>query len=275
MNIAFTSILLFLILVPGFILRLSYRSSKYSVKNLNRGFISELTYAIVPAILLQFLAISFANHFTDYKIDFEVLGYLVLGVDEKLIIQESFRNIRDNLSVIFAYNILLFIFAGVFGQIGLRLVRYYRWDRIIPSFRFSNRWSYILSGECLDFPDVPDTFEQVYYTTVDVLTELGGKKILYTGELFHYYIDVHGDLKEIHLRYPERRDFDISGAYYKIKSRFIIIPNSSIINMNINYIAREEVPPEEIKQVIEKESRKIIIDVPNNSNQQGEDQEDK
>lgn len=57
MNIAFTSILLFIILAPGFLFRISYNSSKLSVKDPNRNLVNDLTWSILPSIILHTISI--------------------------------------------------------------------------------------------------------------------------------------------------------------------------------------------------------------------------
>lgn len=67
MNIAFTTILLFIILAPGFIARHAYRSTKLSINDPNRSIINDLMLSIIPAFLIQFLANSQAFELTlDY-----------------------------------------------------------------------------------------------------------------------------------------------------------------------------------------------------------------
>jgi hypothetical protein len=57
MNIAFTSILLFIILAPGFLFRISYNSSKLSIKDPNRNLVNDLTWSILPSIILHTFSI--------------------------------------------------------------------------------------------------------------------------------------------------------------------------------------------------------------------------
>lgn len=248
MNIAFTTILLFVILAPGFIARNAYNSSKLSVKDHNRNLVNDLTWSIIPSLTLHTIFIALLHNTTVYFIDFEQLGNLILGIPNKS--ESSFSQLGRYKYAIFSYNFILFI-ASFFSGLGLReLVRKYNIDRKIRYFRFSNKWHYIFTGECLDFPDVPDQYEEITDKIINVLCKVNGKNILYTGEYFNYYIDSKGDLEAVHLRNPIRRylenDANSDDKYYVISSRYLVIPNSDIININFRYLSMQEIDETEI-----------------------------
>lgn len=77
--------------------------------------------------------------------------------------------------------------------------------------------------------------------------------MLYTGEYFNYYIDKDGNLEAVHLKYPIRRylanDEVGKKEYYKIESRYLVIPNSDIININFRYFSRTELSEEDLTDV--------------------------
>ena len=259
MNIAFTSILLFLIIAPGFIFKLSYNSTKLSIKHAELNLINELTQSIIPAFCIQVLVLFLVEHCLKYKVDFTLLGNLILGVDTPEIIAQNFVRIKQYIYPIFFYNLFTFLLSYLLGFGCRKLIRYFKLDRRFMYLRFSNKWHYIFTGECLEFPDVPDDYADISCITVDVLCKVNGKSILYIGEIFDYYIDAKGNLEAIHLRYPVRRaldqDHEVENKYYEIPSKFLVIPASDIININIRYFYTEEI---EDNQEIEEEN---IIDV--------------
>jgi hypothetical protein len=130
----------------------------------------------------------------------------------------------------------------------MKCVRYFKLDRKVRMLRFSNKWHCILTGECFDFPDVPDHFEDISFKIVNVLCKVNGKSVLYTGEYFNYYIDSKGDLETIHLKYPVRRylDDDKAKTYDQIPSRYLVIPSNDIININLKYIHSVEIDISEL-----------------------------
>jgi hypothetical protein len=246
MNIAFTTILLFIILAPGFIARSAYNSSKLSVNDTNKNIVNELTWSIIPSLTLHTLFIGLLHNLSSYYIDFQQLGSLILGVTTSNKVEDSFKQLGDFKYAIFSYNLILFTFSFFIG-IAFRkwVIRKYGLDRTVRYFRFSNKWHYIFTGECLDFEDVPDKYEEITDKIINVLCKVNGKSILYTGEFFNYYIDSKGDLEAVHLRSPIRRELDKDGGkqedYYVIASRYLVIPNADIININFRYFSLEEV----------------------------------
>lgn len=245
MNIAFTSILIFIILAPGFLSKIAFNSSKLSVKNPNKNILNELTWSIIPSLSIHIVAIFTIETITNYYVDFKQLGNLILGVTDNNKVDESFIQLRKFLYPIFYYNFTVFTTSFFIGYFTRRLVRFYGIDRKIRYFRFTNKWHYIFTGECLDFEDVPDNFNEIDNKIINVLCKVNGKNILYTGEYFNYYIDNNGDLEAIHLKYPIRRYLENDDAdnskYYEIESRYLVIPMNDIININFRYFSLEEV----------------------------------
>ncbi|MFN8437411.1 MAG: hypothetical protein U0V72_07170 [Cytophagales bacterium] len=251
MNIAFTTILLFIILAPGFIARNAYNSSKLSVNDSNRNLVNDLTWSIIPSITLHTMFIAVIQNTSNYFIDFQQLGNLILGVTTLNKAEESFKQLGVFKYSIFFYNLILFSFSFAIGYGFRELVRKLKLDRSIRYLRFSNKWHYIFTGECLDFEDVPDRYEEITDKIINILCKVNGENILYSGEYFNYYIDSKGDLEAVHLRNPIRRylknDNSTEQDYYIIPSRYLVIPNSDIININFRYFSLEEIqtPTEE------------------------------
>jgi hypothetical protein len=250
MSLLFSSVLIFILLSPGIVFRLSYLSSVFSRKLTNKNIIDDVTWSILPGILFQSAGFLIIFHLTDYEIRMDYIGLLLTtnSVEE---VKRIFSNIQVNLIPILFYNISIITTAGLLGHLTRVGIRYFKLDRRTLLFRFSNKWHYVLSGECLDFPNVPDAFDQINIKIVDVLCEVGNKQVIYIGELFDYHLDNDGGLDSIHLRYPMRRDLNDDhnpepDRYYKIPSRFIIIPYKTIININIRYFNLE--PEEEFLQ---------------------------
>lgn len=254
MNIAFTTILLFIILAPGFLARKSYLSSKLSIRDPNKSIINELVSSIIPSFSIHVIFILIIN-FLGFEIDFEQLGNLILGVKESSKVEKSFQNLDHFKYHIFLYNIVVYSFSFFIGYFLRKIVRYFKFDIKWRYLRFSNKWHYIFSGECLDFPDVPDEFQKITDKIINILCSVNGKNILYTGEFFNYYIDKNGNLEAVHLRNPIRRylqkdksEKEEENNYYVIPSRYLVIPNSDLININFRYFSLTEVNEDELSE---------------------------
>lgn len=270
MNIAFTTILIFLILAPGFLARIAYNSSKLSINNPTKNIVNELTFSIIPALIFQIIFIILVNNFTNYLIDFSLLGNLILGVTNNGKVGEWFGQIEAFKYQIFFYHIILFLFAFIIGYSTREFIRYFGLDKKFRYLRFSNKWHYIFSGECLDFPDVPDDYDEITHKIINVLCKVNGNSILYSGEFFNYYVDKDGNLEAVHLKYPIRRMLDKDddtelNRYYHIASRYLVIPNSDIININFRYLSLEilnedDLTPEIRREAMENSSELQITD---------------
>ncbi|AGA76720.1 hypothetical protein [Echinicola vietnamensis] len=265
MNIAFTTILIFLLLAPGFLARIAFFSSKVSIRDRNKNLINELTWSIIPSLTIHIIAITLIEFFTNYEIDFNQLGHLILGVTDKNAINKNFGQLKQYLYPIFFYNLSVFSSSILMGYSLQKVIRKYGFDRRLRYLRFSNKWHYIFTGECLDFPDVPDDYEEITDKIINVLCKVNEKTILYTGEYFNYYIDNHGDLEAVHLKYPIRRylenDANDKNKYYSIESRYLVIPSSEIININFRYFNKTELSESDLTE----EEKENLITVDNSN----------
>lgn len=243
MNLVFGTVLLFLIFSPGIIFRFSYFSRPFSTRAIHSNIIQDIFWSIIPAIFINFLALSFFKHYFKKELDFQILGFLLLPNNDSNLLKTSFENIAKYQNDIIEYiGIVLFI-SIVLGYSFKELVRFFKLDRKYLFFRFSNKWHYILSGEILDFPDVPDEFSELNFKGIDILCEIGGNEIIYIGELMYYYIDANGELDSILLRYPFRKNLkDRRGKYYEIPCRYLIILTKTILNINVRYFNIEKQP---------------------------------
>lgn len=247
MSIAFSTIIIFLFIAPGFVWRIGYLSSKYSSKFSGRNFLVELTWSVVPAIILQALWIMLISIFS-YEIDFILLGRLIVG--SPTTVDEDFLKIGNQILEIFFYNISLLPFSLAMGHFTRYLIRRNRLDRIYENLKFSNKWQYLLSGEFLDFDNIPDNYFEISYTVIDVLVNTGHKNVIYIGELVDFETDRNGNLELIHIRYPMRRDLNNdeevdTDKYYLIPSNYLIIPYKDVINLNVRLMEDKEVTEEE------------------------------
>jgi hypothetical protein len=130
------------------------------------------------------------------------------------------------------------------GHACRKIVRVAKLDRRFKLFRFTNDWHYLLSGEFLDFPEVPDHPEEVSFKLVNALTTVGSQQMIYIGELIHFTLSDEGGLENIVLKDAKRRllqDDLVENRYYDIPGRYITIPYKTIININVRYFYLEEV----------------------------------
>lgn len=188
-------------------------------------------------------------HFISYSILLVAKSFLYFDFDITVVLSKTLfdGNSEQYASVFLTYlYYCTFVIAVSFfaGHLSRKIVRILKLDRKFRLFRFSNDWHYLLSGEFLDFPEVPDNPEEVSFKLVNALTNVGGKQMIYIGELIHFTLSDEGGLENIVLKDAKRRlleDDLLENRYYEIPGRYITIPYKTIININIRYFYLEEV----------------------------------
>ena len=205
--------------------------------------LDEVFWAVFPSIVM---------HFLSYAILLVAKSILYFDFDITVVLSKTLfeGNSEEYASVFLTYlYYCTYVIAMSFcaGHISRKIVRIFKLDRKFRLFRFSNDWHYLLSGEFLDFPEVPDSPEEVSFKLVNVLTEVGGKQMIYIGELIHFTLSDEGGLENIVLKDGKRRlleDDLLENRYYEIPGRYITIPYKTIININIRYFYLEEITSE-------------------------------
>lgn len=236
MALALSTLSLFLFFLPGIAFKRAYLSSVFSKKVKFSGLIDEVFWAVFPSIIMHFLAfgaVSIASVILSFHFNAGQLFSVLVG------------NTTDQGDVVsFLYYCVSVIgVAYVAGHACRKIVRILKLDRRFRLFRFSNDWHYLLSGEFLDFPEVPDHPEEVSFKLVNVLTQTGGETMIYIGELIHFTLSDEGGLDTIVLKDAKRRflkDDMLESRYYDIPGRYITIPYKTILNINIRYFYLEE-----------------------------------
>lgn len=238
MNIAFGTVLLFLIFVPGIVLRRTYLSGPFSKKYLNTKPIDELMWAIVPGAILQILGILTTQRLFEHDIDFTSIAYLLIGTKEDANSAYAFAALKNHAAEIMYYNLSLWGIAAILGWTSMKAVRAFKLDRKYLLFRFGNLWHYLLSGEILDFPKISGESKNIGFALLDVLVKDADKSIIYSGELVAYELASEGGLSTITLKNVYRRyleDDENEDKYYDMPGEFFVIPYARIVNLNIDY----------------------------------------
>ncbi len=239
MNLALGSIILFLVLLPGIVFRSSYLSSSFSRKVIDKNPIDDIFFAILPAVFFHFLGIVIINS--------REVGVCGSKVNLEFLMQLSTSSVKGDFSPIsefpleiFLYNLSVILISLLFGHLIREAIRYSKLDRKTRLFRFTNKWHYVFSGELLDFPNIPDESSDVDIIMLDVLSDVSGKSVIYSGQYLDHSLTKDGDLENIIIKFPSKKDFDSDNEIVEISSRFFLIPYQTIKNLNIRYFSIEE-----------------------------------
>lgn len=240
MALAVSTLFLFLFILPGITFKRAYLSSAFSRKLKFSGLLDEVFWALFPSIIMHFLSYGLMLAFEQlFQFRFELVTVLI-----EPLFQEGNEAYRDIFLPYLFYCTFVMTVSFFAGHVSRKLIRVLKFDRKFKLFRFTNDWHYLLSGEFLDFPEVPDHPEEVSFKLVNVLTNVGKEEMIYIGELIHFTLSDEGGLENIVLKDAKRRflkDDLVESRYYDIPGRYITIPFKTIININIRYFYLEEV----------------------------------
>jgi hypothetical protein len=246
MSLAFTTALLFLLAVPGIVFRLGYLSGEFSKRYVVPSPSDEVTWAIIPAVLLHALGLSLLSLFTPYRADFQTLGVLLIGAHTDSLNAAAFANLWANSGKIVAYNGFLGLVGWVMGDGARRLVIRWSLDTKFRSLRFSNEFWYYLTGREWNLKQDRD-FDIVW---LDALVLTGSGALIYSG-IFRKFDLREGRLDSICLSEAQRvpvnlalknstidagQSQDIAGtAGVEIPGKGLILKYENILNLNVSF----------------------------------------
>ncbi len=240
MNIALSTFLIFIFLLPGIFFRRFYYSNQFSKEYFKQTFFGVFLSTLAPSLFFEALWFYLIQIF-GYKVDLIIIGNLISGEPGSLV----FKNLQNNLSSIIFYHITIIICSSLSGYCLKILIRNNKFDRRYKLFRFKNNWHYILTGEFFDFPRATydltkDKPEEIAYIFIDALVQTKEGTIIYEGIFFDYELSDKLGLDTITLREVRRRylQYDYSNKkskYYHIPGHLLVLKYSEIINLNFSY----------------------------------------
>ncbi|RFM28006.1 hypothetical protein [Deminuibacter soli] len=259
MNIALATLVLLIVLYPGFLFRRFYYTAEFS-KEYFKQTLTDLVFAsILPGFIIHIIGFELFVR-GRYTFDVQTLGTLLSGTTDAGRVTGAFNGIGQHAVLIIEYFAGVSILAIAGGLLTKQFVRRLKLDRKFSLFRFQNEWHYVFSGEMLDFPDIPGTAENVDFKYVDVLMRSDEGTVIYMGVLSHYTLNKEGGIDRIYLsdvsrRYLREDEAPATGKpdnrYYDLPGEFFIIPYNLVLNMHITYYSLDLTPEkeQEIKDV--------------------------
>lgn len=222
MNLALGTLVIFLLLVPGFAFLSSYHSGKYSRKYTRRNIFEDFTNATVPALIIH----AFLGGWLFKKqISFSALGFLLMGAsNNEKTIQIFEQNIGNCIGKILGYFFISSLLGIVSGFSAAKLVRSKKWDFKFDSLRFDNEWYYLFSGEhTASIPSTLVTFENIKNKEITVFIKafcvINETFITYHGVIDKFHLNKDG-LESIYLKQGWSKRFSDN---VKIKGKGILV----------------------------------------------------
>lgn len=256
MNFAFPALLVFLLVLPGIILRYCYARGPWgwaSPTSLRRVS-EELAYGVAFALVLHVVWLAVVRRL-GYQPDVDAMFLLLVGNFGAG--GEHLDRVRSSVAMhyggIAGYLVSLYGAAAVAGNIGHRAVRRLKLDHRTRTFRFDNYWYYMLTGEVLDFRENAGEARAVDGVYFSAVVDHGSGSYLYRGIVSDFTFDRDGALDTIVLTDAHRRRLEDDRGegepathlgpvepderYYEIRGDFLILRYAEIRTLNLDYFA--------------------------------------
>jgi hypothetical protein len=251
-NVAFSALLVFLLLLPGFLFRTYFKRAEKVVLDI-KPFGQAAIDAFLTALVLDLLWYWLSHAFTGTRVDFKALLALVAGEKSSELDRAIAELAGDpwHPGLFFAS---LYGFAIASGFALRRMVTRLKLDRrgapLANFLRFDTPWYYLFTG--YDRPTPPNG------VAIGAVVSLGGIAYLYTGVLVEYFLDDQGQLNRIVLASAARRllsedaveeseplspDGGDMGApqygeerFYPIEGDYFVLRYSEVLTLNVRYL---------------------------------------
>jgi hypothetical protein len=244
MNIAFPALFIFLFILPGILLRYSYRKGFWHSPVQIHSLQEEFAQSILFAIIIQLFCIFITQHLLNFDICFDSILVLLTGWPN--ISSESIsKYIHSTIALPHAslgYMFVTNLGAYLTGLMMHSIVRYFRLDLRYDWLRFDNKWFYMFSGESniFNIAQSDRTFviirellsENVGLVYITCLVNLNNCSYLYLGIISDYFFDKSGNLDENILSVAKRRKLD-GKKYFEINGDNLILKYENVVNLNI------------------------------------------
>lgn len=275
MNIAFPALVVFLLLLPGILLRYGYRRGAFRKTPISLGSLRRsIAAGVIWALAFHTVSLSLLHGVANWSPDIETVLLITSknadqlfssGMGDSSSLVEATGAARTEVRTLFIY---LVGSVGIAYAIGLLLhlvVRKLHLDLRYHFLQFENEWFYLFEGEQrVIAADARNrtlrnirTYLKEYPTawlSASVVIEQGGKPFLYWGHLVDYYFGENGDLEKIVLEKAHRRviakddersasaprphddDPQASQRFYPIKGDYLVVWLDQTTNLNIDYV---------------------------------------
>lgn len=240
MNVALPALIVFLLLLPGFIFRTNLkRSERTSLDYSPFGHV--VAEAVLWALALHSTWLGLSHYWPGH--DFEPLVLLKLLSSAPTSQAEATTAVASEFRWIAAYFATLILTSYALPLIVRHVISRYRLDRadarLSAVFRFHRApWYYLLTGADFAPEEAPDLI------IVAAIVEVGDP-MLYVGVLDEFYVDADGQLDRLVLQNVARRPIAADkkpgsadgneSRFYDVDGDYFVLRYSEAITLNIQY----------------------------------------
>jgi hypothetical protein len=244
MNVALPALIVFLLLLPGFIFRTRLKRAERTSLDFS-PFGQVAAEAVLWALFshLLWLALSFLvfRHRLDPLILMQLFSTAPVSQSEAILA------VAGDFEWISAYFVTLLFAAFAIPKLVRALISKFRLDRsasrLSAVFRFHEApWYYLLTGADFSKDEAPD------FIVISAIVEVAKEAVLFVGVLDEFYVDAEGQLDRLVLQGVSRRPIandkvrDGAGPsndidrFYAIDGDSFVLRYSEAITLNVQYV---------------------------------------
>lgn len=247
MNIAFPAILLFFLLLPGFVFHYCYQSRDASAADLT-PFSTTVLLAVCFSVMANVIVAVLATYCLGYQFRLgEILQLLVGGASSNAKLTSVYSRLDTHPFEPFFFFLSTNGLAILCGLLWRWLVKVRKLD--YPQYRFYRKirpfapWYYLFSG--IDAPGG----ESVDCTVVSAIVDLKDASYVYTGILSDYHLTNKGELDRLVLSSAARRKLaddrqevgtivplEYDHRFYPIAGDYLVLRASECATLNVKYL---------------------------------------
>ncbi|MCW7539628.1 hypothetical protein OOT46_17430 [Aquabacterium sp. A7-Y] len=241
MNIALPAVVVFLLVLPGFLVRMRFKRVERSVLDAS-PFGRVATEATILATLLHIFWILLGAGLFDRHFELRLLLNLLGSHPEAQ--RDASERIGAQADWLAFYFVSLYLASWLLPTLARDFVSARRWDRLGSRFgrvlRFNDApWYYLLSGADFAPGEVPDLI------LISAVVNVGKEPWLYVGVLDDYFMTPSGDLDRLVLQNVRRRrladdregpDADAPDRFYAIDGDYLVLRYTESTTVNVKYV---------------------------------------
>lgn len=225
MNVAFSTLIILILLSPGFVCRYSFLKGPYSRKNFRSAPTDEIFWSVIPAFFIQLLGIA-AIQMLGFSLSIKDLYLIIVGAEEHI----NFETINEGLFPFMIYMGLALTISFLLGSLARRVVSKFDLDLKYNILKVNNEWYYLFSAKLAD--------EDIDFIKLDVLVRSEKGTMLYSGILDDYFLNKDNGIDRLYLLGVQR------DKHYEMPGDHFIIFGKEILNINLTYFKLQEPMPD-------------------------------
>lgn len=244
MNVALPALIVFFLLLPGFIFRINLKRAERTSLDFS-PFGQVVAEAILWALVLHLVWLWLSYRFFQHGFEPTILMKLLAASPATQV--EATEAVGRQFNWIAAYFSSLIIVSLALPKLVRLVISKYRLDRadapFSSIFRFHQApWYYLLTGADFKPEEAPDLI------MVSAIVEVGKEAVLYVGILDEFYVDAEGQLDRLVLQGVVRRPIsadkpqgdavadNVANRFYDVDGDSFVLRYAEAVTLNVQYV---------------------------------------